>query len=73
LFIPQGYRQTDVLEAITKATQPIFIPALGPAAGLIMAEIFPGAATVAVIFMHGSPGTFTEVGAPVFPVSVAGF
>jgi hypothetical protein len=42
LGIPQGHGQTEVLLVITKAPHAVFVPAIRPAAGMIVGEIVEG-------------------------------
>src|SRR5215510_7096629 len=71
LGIPQGHGQTEVLLVITKAPHAVFVPAIRPAAGMIVRERVPGVPVGAVILTHGSPGALAEIGAPALPIGLA--
>src|SRR5262245_35045192 len=71
LGIPQGHGQTEVLLVITKAPHTVFVPAIRPAAGMIMGEIVPGVPVGAVVLTHGSPGALAEIGTPALPIGLA--
>ena len=45
LFIPKSDSHTDVLESVADSPKPIFVPAVGSAAGVVMGEVFPFAHT----------------------------
>ena len=68
-LIPKGNGQTQVLEPVAHSGQAVFVPAVGPAAGVIMGKICPGLTCGGIILAHGTPSPLTEVRPPVFPVS----
>ena len=43
--IPQGQRKTEPAFPVGNTQQAILTPAIGPAAGLFMREVFPGSAS----------------------------
>ena len=45
-------------------------PAIGAGACLIMGKVIPGVAVLAVVFAHGTPLSFAEVGSPLLPGSL---
>ena len=55
--IPQGQRETEALLVVGDAGQTIFSPALGARARLVMGEVIPGVAALAVVLAHGPPLT----------------
>lgn len=59
--VPQGQSKTEKLVAIADAGQSIFIPAIGATAGMVMGEIIPGFAMLAVIFAYRAPGAFSQL------------
>jgi hypothetical protein len=72
-FVPKHQCQAKVLRAIADAGNAIFAPAIGPAAGVIMREIFPGGAARAVILADGSPLAVGDVRPPAPPKFLARF
>src|SRR5208337_4138017 len=63
--------KADVLVAVANPGDTIFIPAIGPGAGVIVGQIFPRGPVGAVVLSHSSPGALTEVGPPAFPMRFA--
>src|SRR6516165_9577728 len=57
--------------AVASPRYAVFIPAIGPGAGLIIRQVVPGIAVGAVVLSHRSPGAFADVRAPTLPVSDA--
>src|SRR5207253_681611 len=51
------------------ASQAVFAPAVGAGAGLVVTEVIPGVAALAVVLAHRSPLAFTEIRAPLPPRS----
>ena len=70
LAVPQGQREAEPLLVVGDAGQPVFAPAVGARAGLIVGEVVPGVAAFAVVLAHGPPLPFAEVGAPFLPGSL---
>lgn len=73
--VPKGEGETKTLLIIGNAGEAVFAPMISAGAGLVVAEIIPGVAVLAVVFADGAPLAFAEVGAPFAPwdVLVAGF
>src|SRR5215831_2489827 len=71
LSIPQSHGQTEVLLVITKAPHTVFVPAIRPAAGMVVGERVPGVPVGAVVLTHGSPGALAEIGTPALPIGLA--
>src|SRR5262249_3497582 len=69
LAVPQGEREAEPLLVIRDAGQAVLAPAIGPRAGLIVAEVIPGIATFAVVLAHRAPLPFAEVRSPLLPGS----
>src|SRR5262249_16082065 len=67
--VPQGQREAEPLLVVGKAGQAVFAPAVGAGAGLVVGEIVPGIAAVAVVLAHRPPLALTEVRSPLFPGS----
>jgi hypothetical protein len=60
-----------MLIPVRNASQTVFAPTISPAAGVIVGEKIPGAAVRAIVFAYGSPGSFTKIRSPLFPVGFA--
>ena len=69
--VPEGNRETDILVAIANTGETVFVPPVGAGAGLVVGEGFPGVTVGAVVFAHGTPGPFTQIGPPPFPMFFA--
>ena len=67
LPVPEGQREAKPLLIVGDAGQAVLPPAVGARAGLIVGEVVPGVAALAVVLAHGAPLTFAEVGPPRFP------
>ena len=68
MAIPQRKGEAEVLIAITDTCQPIFVPAVDTAAGMVVGKVMPGITIGAVIFTHGAPSALAEIGPPMFPI-----
>ena len=69
--IPQCDREADLLVTVRDARDPVFIPAVGFGAGVIVRDVFPGSAVLAVILAYGSPRALAEIGPPALPMGLA--
>ena len=67
LPVPQGQREAQALLVIGNAGQPVFAPAVGARAGVIVGEEIPGVAPLAVVLAHGSPLPLAQVRPPFLP------
>src|SRR5262245_35129312 len=67
LAVPQGQGEAELLLVIGDAGQAVLAPAVGAGAGLVVAEVVPGVAALAVVFADGSPLPLAEVGSPFLP------
>jgi hypothetical protein len=65
--VPQGHRKAEDLPVVRDAAEPVLTPAIGARAGLVVAEVVPGVAHVAVVLAHGAPLAFREIRAPLLP------
>src|ERR1700730_13758969 len=65
---PQRDAEAEKQMVIAKAADPVFAPAIGPAARMVVREIIPGGAVLAVILAHRSPLAFAQVGSPAPPM-----
>ena len=70
LAVPQGHGKAETLLVVGNPGQPVFAPAVGARSGLIVREVVPGVAALAVIFADGSPLPFAQIGPPFFPGSL---
>src|SRR6516225_3958261 len=53
---------------VAKPADPILAPAIGPAPRMVMREIFPSVAVLAVILTHCAPLTLAEIRSPAPPM-----
>ena len=65
--IPQRQRKAEPLAVIGDAAQAIFPPAVGARTGVVMREVIPGVAVVAVVLTDRSPLALAQVRPPLFP------
>ena len=65
--VPQRHRETQQLEIVGDSREPVFAPTVGPRAGMIVAEVIPGVARLAVILAHRPPLPLAQVRPPFFP------
>ena len=75
LAIPEREREAEPLVVVGDSSQSVLAPVIRARTRLVVAEVIPGVAVVAVIFAHGAPLAFAEIGPPLLPrsVRVAGF
>src|SRR4051812_21467815 len=66
-FIPEGQSKAQPLLVIADAAQAIFAPPVSPGAGLVMGEIVPRVAILAVVFADCAPLPLAQVRSPFFP------
>jgi hypothetical protein len=69
--IPESESKAEILVAIANTGNAIFIPTVGTRAGMIVREIAPGVAILAVILADGAPGALRQERAPTIPVALA--
>src|SRR5438105_12087015 len=69
--IPEGQGKANLLVAVANTRQSVFSPAIGFGASCIVWKIIPCCSIGAVVFAHCSPGAFTYVRPPSFPVDAA--
>src|SRR5262249_691300 len=72
LAVPEGPREAEELLLVADPPQPVLPPAIGPRAGLVVAEVVPGVPGVAVVLPHGAPLPIREIGPPLAPRHVPG-
>ena len=69
-LVPHRQRKTQSLLVIAEAPEPILTPPVGTGTRLVMGEIVPGVAVVAVVLPDRAPLPLAEVGAPLLPGEV---
>src|SRR5262245_52332395 len=67
LAVPERQRETQDLVAVADPGQVVLPPAVCAGARLIMGQIVPGVAGVAIILPHRLPLPLAEIGAPLAP------
>src|SRR5439155_7101569 len=60
-------REAQPLLVVRDAGDPVLPPAVGARAGVVVREILPRLARVAVVLAHGAPLPLREVGVPPLP------
>lgn len=70
--VPEREREAEALLIVADTGQAVFVPTVGPRAGVVVGEILPGASTGAVVLAHGAPGPLGQVGAPALPGCAVG-
>ncbi len=65
--VPQRERKAQDAMIIGNAGQTVLAPAIGARARLVVGEIIPGVAILAVVLTYRSPLALAQVGAPLFP------
>src|SRR5271170_1637269 len=65
--IPQGHAKAQQLLVIADAGKTILAPVIRARSGLVMGEVVPGIAVLAVIFSNRTPLPFAEIGSPFSP------
>ena len=65
--VPQGERETEPLLVVGDAAQPVLAPAIRAQSRLVMREVVPRVAVLAVVLAHGAPLALTEVRSPLLP------
>ena len=71
MAVPQCDRETEVLVPVADAGKAILIPAICPAASVVVGKVGPRIAIRAIVLTHGTPGPLAEVGTPMLPVGAA--
>src|SRR5262249_21148447 len=67
--VPQRQREAEALLVVGDAGQPVLAPAVRARAGLVVAEVRPGVARVAVVLADRSPLALREIRSPLTPGS----
>src|SRR5262249_40964772 len=71
LAIPQRQREAEPLFVVGDSGQAILAPAIGPGAGLVVGEVVPSVAPLAIVLADSSPLSLAKVGPPHFPRNAA--
>src|SRR5262245_44705676 len=71
LPVPERESEAEALLIIGKACQAVFSPLVYPRPRLVMCEIVPGVAVVAVVLAHSPPLSFAEIRPPLLPLCLA--
>ncbi len=66
--VPQRQREAQHLVVVADAGQAVLAPAVGARARLVVAEIVPRVAVVAVVLAHRAPLALAQIRAPLLPV-----
>ena len=67
--VPQRNAEAEPQLVIAKAADPVFAPAIGPAARVVVREVAPGIAVLAVILAYRSPLPLAQIRPPAPPRS----
>src|SRR5262249_48803535 len=67
LPFPQGQGEAQPLLVVAEAGQAVLAPAVGAGPGLVVTEVVPGVAALAVVLPHRPPLPLAEVRAPLPP------
>ena len=66
-LVPQRKAEAQTLLRIGETREPIFSPAVGATARVVVGKVIPGCTMSAVIFAHGAPLPLRQIGAPLLP------
>jgi len=66
-LVPQRQGEAEELLAIADPSKSVLSPSVGPRARLVMGEIVPGVAVLAVVLTDRAPLTLAEVRPPFLP------
>src|SRR5262249_19936970 len=69
--VPEGEGKAEPLLVVRDAEEAVLAPAVGAGAGVIVGEIVPGAAVLAVVLAAGAPLPLGQVRAPSLPGNAA--
>src|SRR4029078_940779 len=65
--VPQGHGEAEPLLVVGDAGQAVLAPPVGPRPGLVVAEVVPGVAALAVVLADGPPLPLAQVRPPLPP------
>ncbi len=66
-LVPQGKAKAQIQLIVAEPGDPVLAPAVGAAARMVVREVVPGAAVLAVILADGAPLPLAEIGPPAPP------
>src|SRR5262249_17263043 len=66
-LVPESQCKAESLLVIRNAAQPVLAPSIGAGAGVVMWEVVPSVAIVAVILAHRPPLAFAKIRSPLLP------
>src|SRR6185503_9480521 len=69
-LVPQRQREAQPLLVVREPREPVLAPAVGAGSGLVVGEVVPGVAVVAVVLADRAPLPLAEVGPPLLPGDV---
>src|SRR3984893_8864622 len=67
LAVPQRHGKAQPLMVVPEARKAVFAPVIGAGPRLVVREIIPGIAVLAVVLADRAPLALTEIGAPLLP------
>ena len=67
LLVPEGEGEAEALLVVGDPAEAVLAPAIGAGAGLVVAEVVPGVAVLAVVLAHRAPLPLAQVGPPLLP------
>ena len=70
LAVPQRQREAERLPVVADAGQAVLVPPVRPGPGVVVREVVPGGAVVAVVLADRAPGPLGQVGPPGPPGAV---
>src|SRR6185436_17791463 len=65
--VPQRQRQTQVSLVVAEAREAVLAPAVGTRASLVVTEVAPSVAVVAVVLAHRTPLSLAQIRTPLAP------
>ena len=66
-LVPEGEGEAETLLVVGDPAQPVLAPPVGPGAGLVVREVVPGVAVLAVVLADRPPLPLAQVGSPLLP------
>ena len=66
-LVPQRQRKAQTLLVVAEAAEPVLAPLVGARARLVMREVVPGVAVVAVVLADRAPLPFAQIRPPFLP------
>src|ERR1700730_18085878 len=67
LAVPQRHGKAQPLMVVAEARKAVFAPVIGAGPRLVVREIIPRIAVLAVVLANRAPLALTEIGAPLLP------